>query len=257
MPIRMDHNVTPEGGSVNAKTRVALVEDDEDLLQSTQEYLAHAGYRVWGEGSAEAFFRRFVGDPVDVVVLDIGLPGEDGLSVASLLEHNPNIAVIILSARDALEDRISGLRAGADLYLVKPVNLAELVANIDAVVKRLRASAPLPVQDLAPPNPATINHHWVLQLRGWQLTAPDGQCLKLTGREFALLHRLMEVQGQTVAKKDLANEIIGPRIGNASDRINVLITRLRKKAADQLGQPLPIQTAHQIGYAFTAAARLS
>lgn len=251
----MDHNL--HSGTGNARIRIALVEDDEDLMHSTQDYLTDAGYQVWGEGSAEAFFRRFVGDPVDVVVLDIGLPGEDGLSVASLLEHNPHIAVIILSARDAVEDRISGLRAGADLYLVKPVNLAELVANIEAVVKRLWTSHVAIENDFVPPNRGNISLEWVLQLGGWQLTAPDGKSLKLTGREFELLRRLIEVQGQTVAKKDLANDIIGPRIQNASDRINVLITRLRKKASDQLGQSLPIQTAHQVGYAFTALARVS
>lgn len=251
----MDQNL--HSGTGNARIRIALVEDDEDLMHSTQDYLTDAGYQVWGEGSAEAFFRRFVGDPVDVVVLDIGLPGEDGLSVASLLEHNPHIAVIILSARDAVEDRISGLRAGADLYLVKPVNLAELVANIEAVVKRLWTSHVAIENDFVPPSRGTVSPEWVLQLGGWQLTAPDGKSLKLTGREFELLRRLIEVQGQTVAKKDLANDIIGPRIQNASDRINVLITRLRKKASDQLGHPLPIQTAHQVGYAFTALARIS
>jgi DNA-binding response OmpR family regulator len=236
--------------------RIALVEDDADLLHSTQEYLALAGFSVWGAGSAEEFFRRFVADPVDVVVLDIGLPGEDGLSVTELLKKNPHVAVIILSARDGLEDRLVGMRAGADRYLVKPVNLAELAINIDAVIKRLemplaRASIDLPRQVSDQGSPS-----WKLDIQGWLLTSPSGEQLKLTAREFALLHRLIKVQGQAIPKKDLTDEIFGQRINNAADRLNVLITRLRKKAQDQFAEPLPIKTAHQIGYAFTAPAIL-
>ncbi len=241
---------------MSTHARIALVEDDADLLHSTQEYLTLAGFSVWGAGSAEAFFRRFVADPVDVVVLDIGLPGEDGLSVTELLKKNPQVAVIILSARDGLEDRLTGMRAGADRYLVKPVNLAELAVNIDAVIKRLelplaRTSLDLPRQVSEQGSPL-----WKLDIQGWLLTSPNGQPLKLTAREFSLLHRLIKVQGQAIPKKDLTDEIFGQRISNATDRLNVLITRLRKKAQDQLAEPLPIKTAHQIGYAFTAPAML-
>lgn len=242
---------------MSQQARIALVEDDQDLLQSTEEYLVHAGYRVWGAGSAEVFFRRFAAEPVDVVVLDIGLPGEDGLSVAALLKGNPTVAVIILSARDALEDRLAGLHAGADRYLVKPINLAELVANIDAVVNRRERPAARTVLELPRQVIDQTSGQWRLSIQAWVLTAPNGQTLKLTAREFALVHRLIKVQGQAVPKKELTEEIIGRRIGNASDRLNVLITRLRKKANDQLGEPLPIQTAHQIGYAFTAPACLA
>ena len=241
---------------MSTHARIALVEDDADLLHSTQEYLALAGFSVWGAASAEAFFRRFVADPVDVVVLDIGLPGEDGLSVTELLKKNPQVAVIILSARDGLEDRLVGMRAGADRYLVKPVNLAELAMNIDAVIKRLemplaRASIDLPRQVSDQGSPS-----WKLDIQGWLLTSPSGEQLKLTAREFALLHRLIKVRGQAIPKKELTDEIFGQRITNAADRLNVLITRLRKKATDQFAESLPIKTAHQIGYAFTAPAIL-
>jgi DNA-binding response OmpR family regulator len=239
------------------KARIALVEDDQDLRQSTEEYLGYAGYRVWGVGSAEAFYRQYAADPVDVVVLDIGLPGEDGLGVANLLKANPAVAIIILSARDGLDDRLSGLRAGADRYLVKPVNLAELAANIDAVVNRLVLPTTRPVLTLPRPVLDPASSQWRLNLQNWLLSAPNGQTLQLTAREFALLHRLIKVQGQAVPKKELADEIFGQRIANAADRLNVLITRLRKKALDALSDPLPIKTAHQIGYAFTAPAHLS
>jgi DNA-binding response OmpR family regulator len=241
---------------MSTHAHIALVEDDADLLHSTQEYLTLAGFSVWGAGSAEAFFRRFVADPVDVVVLDIGLPGEDGLSVTELLKKNPQVAVIILSARDGLEDRLTGMRAGADRYLVKPVNLAELAININAVIKRLEL--PLARASIDLPRQVSEQDHllWKLDIQGWLLTSPNGPQLKLTAREFALLHRLIMVQGQAIPKKDLTDEIFGQRISNATDRLNVLITRLRRKALDHFAEPLPIRTAHQIGYAFTAPATL-
>jgi DNA-binding response OmpR family regulator len=241
---------------MNTKVRIALVEDDQDLRQSTEEYLTHAGFSVWGACSAEAFYRQFAADPVDVVVLDIGLPGEDGLGVAGLLNVNPHVAIIILSARDGLDDRLSGLRAGADRYLVKPVNLAELAANIDAVAKRLALPSARPTLELPRPVLDHTTSQWSLNLQSWMLTAPGGQRLQLTAREFSLLHHLIKVQGQAVPKKELADEIFGPRIANAADRLNVLITRLRKKAEPHLTEPLPVKTAHQIGYAFTAPAHL-
>lgn len=241
---------------MNTHPRIALVEDDQDLRQSTQEYLTHAGYPVWGVGSAEAFYRRFAANPVDVVVLDIGLPGEDGLGVADLLKSNPSVAIIILSARDALDDRLAGLRSGADRYLVKPINLAELAANIDAVGKRLALPSARPAMVLPRPVLEHTASPWRLNLQNWLLSAPNDQTLQLTAREFALLHRLIKVQGQAVPKKELVEEIFGQRVTNAADRLNVLVTRLRKKADAQLSQPLPIKTAHQIGYAFTAPAHL-
>jgi DNA-binding response OmpR family regulator len=173
-----------------------------------------------------------------------------------LLKSNPNVAIIILSARDGLDDRLAGLHAGADRYLVKPVNLAELVANIDAVAKRLVLSAARPILELPRPVLDHNTSQWRLNLQSWLLASPSGQTMQLTAREFALLHRLIKVQGQAVPKKELADEIFGQRIANAADRLNVLITRLRKKAEAQLSDPLPIKTAHQIGYAFTAPAHL-
>lgn len=242
---------------MNHSFRIALVEDDIDLLHSIQEYLSLAGFSVWGVGSAEAFFRRFVADPVEVVLLDIGLPGEDGLSVAELLKTNAQVAVIILSARDGLEDRLAGMHAGADRYMVKPINFRELSANINAVVKRTQKSPESgPVQ---PPHQVLSNQslQWQLDVSSWLLTSPKGLQLHLNAREFALMHMLIKVPGQTVQRKDIAHEIFGSRITNSFDRLNVLITRLRKKAIDALGEPLPIKTAHQIGYAFTAPAELN
>lgn len=241
----------------NTKPRIAIVEDDVDQLQSLEEFLLDAGYQVWGAGSAEAFYRRFMASPVDVVILDIGLPGEDGLAVAALLKDKPDVAVIILSARDALSDRLSGLRAGADRYLVKPVNLLELAANIDAVANRLALkAAPAPGGDSPRSGANQPREPWRLALQDWVLSSPQGKALHLTTHELVLLQCLIKAQGQAVSKKELTGQIFGPRAQNGSERLNLLVTRLRKKATEALTEPLPLKTLHQIGYAFTAAARL-
>lgn len=230
--------------------RVAVVEDDADLRDNMLEYLQVQGYPAWGVGNAEDFYRRFAVDVVDVVVLDIGLPGEDGISAARHLRELPNLMVIIVSARDALEDRLAGLKAGADRYLVKPIDLAELVANIEAVGRRpATISATGRIQEEKPKTAL-----WRLAKQGWRLTGPDGKVLGLTAREFLLLKCLFEANGETVPRKLIADKIIGPRIFNSDERLDVMLARLRKKCATTLGQPLPVKTAHQIGYAFTAPA---
>jgi DNA-binding response OmpR family regulator len=158
----------------------------------------------------------------------------------------PHLDIIIVSARDALDDRITGLKSGADRYLVKPVNLTELVANIDAVAHR-QSLATMP----SSPKPTSV---WHLASKSWTLTSPGGAVLALTDREFRLLQILVEAQGQTVAKPIIADKIIGPRFLNRHERLDVLLARLRKKAAASLDTPLPIKTAYQQGYAFTAQA---
>lgn len=242
-----------------SKPRIAIVEDDADQLHSIEEFLLDSGYQAWGVGSAEAFYKKFMSDPVDVVLLDIGLPGDDGLSVAGLLKSRPEVGVIILSARDALGDRLAGMRAGADRYLVKPVNLLELAANIDATASRLQprgsanaaaasSSAEAPVQ--APPRT------WSLALKDWVLSSPEGRSLPLTTHEFLFVQHLVQAQGQPVSKRDLSDKLFGARAQNGSERLNLLVTRLRKKATEALGEALPIKTLHQIGYTFTVSVRV-
>ena len=242
-----------------SKPSIAIVEDDSDQLHSIEEFLLDSGYSVWGACSAEAFYKGFTVQPVDVVLLDLGLPGEDGLSVASLLKSRPEVGVIILSARDSLDDRLAGMRAGADRYLVKPVNLLELAANIDATASRLppRAAADsagsLGTVAVSAAQPA----YWVLAMKDWVLSSPQSKCLQLTTHEFMFLQQLMRADGQPVPKRDLSTHLFGARAQNGAERLNLLLTRLRMKTAEAFAEPLPVKTLHQIGYAFTATAQLA
>ena len=236
-----------------ALVRIAVVEDDIDLLDTMLEYLKMQGYPVWGVRSAEDFYRRFAVDMADVVVLDIGLPGEDGISVVRHLRELPDLTLTIVSARDALDDRLAGFEAGVDRYLVKPVDLAELVANIEAAGRRSAQPAAESVTGQVQEEKPKAGL-WRLAKQGWRLTGPDGKTVDLTAREFLLLKHLFEANGGTVSRKEIADKIIGPRVYNSGERLDVMLARLRKKCMTALGQPLPVKTAHQVGYAFTAPA---
>lgn len=237
----------------NSLPRIAVVEDDRDLLDTTLEYLHAQGYPAWGVCSAEDFYKRFAVDTVDVVVLDIGLPGENGISAANHLRELPDLMVIIVSARDNTHDRLAGLKAGADRYLVKPVDLAVLAANIDAAGRRLLHpdTNPAATQARGSKPPADL---WRLTKNNSCLTAPNGRVLALTAREYILLNCLFEAKGGIVTKCSIADKIIGHRVLNSCERMDVLLARLRKKSKLALGLSLPIKTMNQVGYIFTANA---
>ncbi len=226
-------------------TRIAVVEDDPDLLQTTLEFLHTVGFTAWGVSSGEAMYKRMLTEPVNLVILDVNLPGEDGFTIAKHLREISHLEVIIVSARDSLDDRITGLKAGADRYLVKPVNLSELVANIETVLTR---------QGLVDPTPIKPPAVWHLTSQNWTLISPEGCAIPLTNREYRLLQILIAAEGQTVGKNVIADKIIGTRFLNRNERLDVLLARLRKKAAATLKEPLPIKTAYQQGYVFTATA---
>ena len=234
--------------------RIVVVEDDPIQLLGLLDYLHLVGYPAWGADCSEVLYKGLLVNPVDVIILDIGLPGEDGLTIAKHLRELPNLAIIILSARATLDDRIAGLAIGADRYLVKPIDMTELVANIQAVTRSQNFSA-------APPTELVIEELksstvWRLNRQHWILTSPGGAILQLTDREFRVLEILMTAQGQTVDRRRIANLVIGSRILNSSERLDVLLARLRKKAGTLLEAPLPIKTAYQVGYAFTAPAEI-
>lgn len=245
--------------------RIAIIEDNSDLLQSTLEYLSFAGYAVWGVASAEAFYKQFVVSPADIIIVDIGLPGEDGLSLASRLNGNPNLSVIIVSANNSVESKLAGLRAGADRYLTKPLDLAELAANIDALSRHKATTknsaekavtAQVASSSEAPSQPTGPGKAWQLSSHNWSLITPYGKQIQLTVREFGFLQQLFVAEGQPVAKRKLAETIFGTRPINSGERLTVLVARLRKKCLAATGEDLPLKTAHMIGYAFTATTSL-
>lgn len=224
--------------------RIAVVEDEEDLRLSLVDYLAASGYPVWGVGSAEAFYKRLLVAPVEVVVLDVGLPGENGLQVARHLREVGGIEIIMLSGRGSVDDRVEGLNQGASRYLVKPVDMRELVANIQSAARALEQVA------------ASAGAGWALLRADWILQAPDGVKIALTTREFAFLDCLLRGQRQAATRAELAQALSGGNLdGFDFHRIDVLVARLRQKIAAATNQA-PIKTEQGVGFVFTANCHL-
>ncbi len=242
-----------ESGS--RKPRVAMVEDESDFRESAIDYLGASGYAVWGVGSGEEFYKRLMSDTVDIVILDVGLPGESGFEIAQHVSATqPQVGIIILSARSKVSDRLIGLGRGADCYLVKPVDFQELIANIEAVWRRVSGAKLAPESESLPLNLAAPS--WLLDRERWLLVTPEGLELKLTSKEFAFVRCLVLAEGELVSKASLAEALSGNAMEYDYHRIDVMLSRLRKKGMQAIGEALPVKTIQSYGYAFTAPCRL-
>jgi DNA-binding response OmpR family regulator len=221
--------------------RVLVIEDEPDLREALVTYLSMEGMQAHGLGSlAQAEAWMAVND-VDVLLLDLGLPDGDGLSWLKKRTDLRDKGVIITTARSDALSRVTGVRVGADVYLVKPVLPEEIVFLIQNLMRRLHGLAP-----------AT----WLLDATRWQLQAPDGRALKLTHSEHLLLLRLTRSSGQAVPREELALCLGHEPAHYDFRRLEVLVRRLRNKARETWETPLPLETAHRQGYAFTANIRV-
>lgn len=201
--------------------RVLVVEDEHKVARALQEGLSGEGYDVVVEHSGEEAFFRISTETFDVALLDITLPGRDGIEILQALRRRDlNTRVLVLTARDGLEDRIRGLDSGADDYVVKPFAFSELLARIRALYRRGRTAEVLrrQVADLQ------------LDLSTRKVSRSD-RAIDLTVREFELLEYLMRFEGQVVSRETLAREVWHERVRTATlnNVIDVHIARLRKK----------------------------
>jgi two-component system, OmpR family, response regulator QseB len=218
--------------------RLLLIEDDEMIAAAMQDGLRQGGYGVdWARDGREAEL-ALAGTPYDLLLLDLGLPRKSGLEVLRAVRAQGNtVPVLIVTARDAISDRVEGLDAGADDYLVKPFDLDELSARVRALLRRRAGRAePLLRHRSLTLNPAT---HEV---------ALAGKPLSLSGREFALLQALLERPGALLSRSQLEEKVYGWGEEVESNTIEVYIHSLRRK----LG-PGFIRTVRGVGYGIAEA----
>lgn len=220
--------------------RVLIVEDDDDYRDTLRRYLVRNDIQADGVASAERIDRHLDEAGADIVVLDIGLPGESGMAAAARLRGRGGLGIVLLTARGAVDDRVLGLSLGADAYLVKPVDPRELVATLASLFRRLSATPS------APPG------GWHFDSDGWRLVAPDGAVIPLSGTEWRIVSRLVAARGTPVPR-----EAILATLGKADsieDRsIDTLLCRLRRRVREASGHDLPIRSARGLGYVFTVA----
>ena len=227
------------------REHLLIVDDDKEIRNLLTDYLEQADYRVSAVGDGKAMRRMLESNRIDLVILDLMLPGEDGLTLCRELRGKTNLPVLMLTARGDEVDRIIGLEMGADDYLAKPFNPRELLARIKSVVRRAQA---------LPPNMETDKAH-TLRFAGWTLdvatrnvTAADGLVVPLSGAEYRLLRVFLDHPQRVLAREQLL-ELANGREAILFDRsIDVLVGRLRKRLRDDSREPVLIKTVRGEGY---------
>ena len=232
--------------SMTTSPHILFVEDDREIRNLVARYLKTNDLRVTLAGDGREMDRALAEHKIDLVVLDIMLPGEDGLALCRRLRATSSLPVIMLSARAGDVDRILGLEMGADDYLTKPFNPRELLARIKAVLRRSAPDANAP---------RDIRHFrfagWDLDAVARHLVSPDGARVILTSAEFDLLQVFCERPGRVMSREQLI-EFTQGRSSNSGERsIDVLVSRLRKKLEPAAELPELIRTIRSGGYVFT------
>ena len=226
-----------------------LVCDDEiDLRDMLQEYLGKRGYKVSAASGGDELRRILAVSPVDVIIMDINMPKEDGLSILRSLRPETTTPVIMLTAAGDVVDRIIGLEMGADDYLSKPVDLRELEARIKAILRR-EALAGTATAQKTDGNRAPFGD-FILDTDAAKLLAPDGSEVQLTAMEYSLLKVFSENKGR-VLNRDQLLEQAHDRSWDPFDRsIDIRISRLRRKLEANPAKPEIIRTVRGIGYLY-------
>ena len=223
------------------KPHILLVEDDQVLSETLVESLAIHGLPVTAVGTGLDFFKTLNLHNFAVALVDLGLPDLDGYDLVSYLRDNTDLKIIVMTARDALADRVKGYGAGADLYLIKPVDIEELVAAIFSIVNR-RAAPPLPAS----------GEFWLLKQANWQLINPEGRHFRLSQKEFRLLVKLSVSRGAPVNRDAIMTAVYEGTEEPSSRALDALISRFRAKYAAETGGTLPLQTVPSAGFVFAA-----
>lgn len=227
---------------------IVLVEDDPSLRMLTARLLQENGYAVRTAATAPEMWIALDGGPVDMIVLDLMLPGTNGIDLCRQIRRTSDVPIIFISARGSDEDRVLGLELGADDYLAKPFNTRELIARIRAVLRR----GPMSDPDGNGRKSEVRFDGWIVSLSRRELRSPTGAIVDLTGAEFDLLGTFID-QPQRVIGRERLIELSRTRVGDSSDRsIDVLVSRLRRKLTAAGGKP-PIVTVRGVGYMFNAS----
>jgi two-component system OmpR family response regulator len=235
--------------------QLLCVDDDIDVNELISNYFSQYGFHVICVQTGEAMRVAIAGGSIDIVLLDLGLPGEDGLDLARYLREHWNGPVIIVSGRGETIDRVVGLEVGADDYVTKPFDLRELLARVKSVMRRVSGETPntLSTTDAGNGKPAKyLFEGWTLDTGARRLARSDDAEVTLTRGEFDLLLALVE-RPQRVVSRDQLMDIIHNRDAGPFDRsIDVQIGRLRKKLDDDPQEPRIIKAVRGLGYQFIA-----
>ncbi|CAH1659157.1 DNA-binding dual transcriptional regulator OmpR [Hyphomicrobiales bacterium] len=234
---------------VSAPAHILIVEDDREISTLVARYLSQNGMRASTVRDGREMDRALRDGRFDLIVLDLNLPDEDGLSICRRLRPTMAVPIIMLTARSEDVDRIIGLEMGADDYLGKPFNPRELLARIRAVMRRQSGGQP----DAAEPPGSFVFLGWTLNANNRELTNPDDVRVAVTGAEFDLLRVFCERPGRVLSRDILLDLTQGRTAAPYERSIDILISRLRQKIEREPREPELIKTIRSGGYLFTPA----
>ena len=228
---------------------ILIVDDDAEIRKLLSEYLRGNGYRVSTVADGKGMWAALDAGAADIVVLDLMLPGDDGLTLCRALRARSDIPIIMLTARGEETDRIVGLELGADDYLGKPFSPRELLARIKVILRRARA---LPA-NLKPEQVRLIRFaNWILDVTARHLVSRDGVVVPLSGAEFRLLRVFLSHPNRVLSRDQLMDLTRGNEADPLDRSIDVQVGRLRRRLGDDAKEPAIIKTLRGEGYVLAA-----
>ena len=231
---------------------ILIVDDDPRIRRMLIGYFEQEGYRISSAADGSALRAQLAAKPVDIILLDVVMPGEDGLTLAREIRAKSNVGIIMLTGRAEVLDRVVGLEVGADDYVAKPFHLRELLARVRSVQRRRKESASeIPSLRQEPANQIIRFDGWLLDIGRRQLVSPKGEDVMLTTGEFDLLMVLAKHPGRVFGRESLMDLTRG-RSYEAFDRtIDGQVARLRRKIEGDPKNPTLIKSVRGVGYVFT------
>lgn len=230
---------------------IVVVDDEPEIRTMLKDYLSHAGFEVSEADGGERLRAVMAEGDVDLVILDVNMPGEDGFTLAKYLRgERSDLAIVMLTAASDVLDRVVGLEMGADDYIPKPVDLRELLARIRAVLRRASSRSESVQQAVDKTKNEACFGEFRLDLDAHRLYAPDGSEVPLTSMEFDLLKAFADHPGQ-VLSRDRLLDLAHNKDWEPFDRsIDIRIARLRRKIEDDAAKPQIIKTVRGAGYIY-------
>lgn len=227
------------------QSKILIVDDDDDIRELLVNFLTEEGFTATGASDASTMYAAMAFDRPDLIILDVMLPGEDGLSICRRLQSGLTIPVIMLTARSAEVDRIVGLEIGADDYLTKPFAKRELLARIRSVLRRIGRAA------LNPPKSLLQFNQYTIDINARRIFDQSGRHVALTSAEFDLLACFVQSPQRVLSRDQLLDSVHGRNADPFDRSIDTLVSRLRKKIELASDQDRLIATIRNNGYLFT------
>lgn len=230
------------------KSRILIVEDDPFVRDILDIYLTGEGYRVATAGSGREMRERLAERPVDLVLMDIKLPGEDGFALTRYLRSHHKVGIIIITTRHETVDKVVGLECGADDYVIKPFEEREVLARIRSVLRRVCDQAASTAAAGGPPSANRLSFHGMILDPDNGFLQANGHSQTLTGHECRLLAHLVRHAGEPQDREALMTQVLRRAWSPLDRSIDVLITRLRQKVEADPRHPAVIKTVRGTGY---------